>query len=106
MTGVKYDLLEWAAVPKSQQVHKVIPAKRSAKGKPQDAKIYAAAERSIAGEGAAATVVKFPIPEKDNEGGPAADVEEIKDQVRLAVKALEEGKQVAAFNLLKRIIGS
>jgi hypothetical protein len=32
------------------------------------------------------------------------DVEEIKHQLRLAMKALEEGKQVAAFNLLKRII--
>src|ERR1700674_2631953 len=35
VTGVKYDLLEWPTVPKNQQAHRVIPAKRSAKDKPQ-----------------------------------------------------------------------
>lgn len=49
-------------------------------------------------------LVKFPNPE--DEDGPTTDVEEIKRQVRLAIKALEEGKQVAAFNLLKRIVDS
>jgi hypothetical protein len=106
VTGVKYDLLEWPAVPKTQQVQKVIPAKRSAKGKPPDAKIHAAAERSIAEERTDNTVVKFPNPEEKNEEGPTADIEEIKNQVRLAMRVLEEGKQVAAFNLLKRIVDS
>jgi hypothetical protein len=35
---------------------------------------------------------------------PNEEVEEIKKQVRQAMKILEEGKQVAAFNLLKRIV--
>jgi len=51
-------------------------------------------------------VVKLPNPEDDHEDGPTTDVEELKNQVRLAMKVLEEGKQVAAFNLLKRIVDS
>jgi hypothetical protein len=107
VTGVKYDLLEWPTVPKGQQEHKIIPAARSAEVKPQDAKVHATAERSPVEESAPATVVKFPEPEEDDDAeAPTAEVEEIKNQVRLAMKALEEGKQVAAFNLLKRIIES
>ena len=105
MTGVKYDLLEWPEVPKSLQAHKVIPAKLSAKGEPQDTKVHARAKESAVENSAIATVVKFPNSEDDADGA-SAEVEEIKDQVRLAMKALEEGKQVAAFNLLKRIIDS
>jgi hypothetical protein len=104
VTGVKYDLLEWPKVPKSQQVPKVIPAKRPAKSKPQDTEVHETAERSVAEESAAATVVKFPNPGKDDANGSTADAEEIKNQVRLAMKVLEEGRQVAAFNLLKRIV--
>jgi hypothetical protein len=104
VTGVKYDLLEWATVPKSQQAHRVIPAKRSAKDKPQGTKIHASVERSAAEESAAGMVVKFPNPQDADVDDPSAELEEIKNQVRLAMNALEEGKQVAAFNLLKRII--
>jgi hypothetical protein len=49
-------------------------------------------------------VVKFPVPEVEAEDLPNEDVEEIKKQVRQAMKMLEEGKQVAAFNLLRRIV--
>jgi hypothetical protein len=134
--GVKYDLLEWASVPKSQQAPKAQPAK------------------PVAEESAPARVLKFPalkveppepeptppppepeltpppldqppefeIPEPTptpaptpvstpiphptpkNEERPNEEVEEIKKQVRQAMKILEEGKQVAAFNLLKRIV--
>jgi hypothetical protein len=104
--GVKYDLLEWPAVPKSQQARKVIPVKHSAKAKPQDTKISATAEQAALAENATAKVVKLPNPEDDHEDGPTTDVEELKNQVRLAMKVLEEGKQVAAFNLLKRIVDS
>jgi hypothetical protein len=104
--GVKYNLLEWPAVPKSQQAPKVVPAKRSAKAKPHDSKISAPAEQAAPAEKATAEVVKFPSPEDDHEDGPTTDVEELKNQVRLAMKVLEEGKQVAAFNLLKRIVDS
>ena len=103
--GVRYDLLEWPTVPKSQQASKSRPPKHSAKSKPQDAKIPApTGERSAIEENA--RVVKFPTPEAENAEAPNEDLEELKNQVRHAMKLLEEGKQVAAFNLLQHIIGS
>ena len=49
-------------------------------------------------------MVEFPAPKVEDKDGPNEEVEEIKKQVRQAMKILEEGKQVAAFNLLKRIV--
>jgi hypothetical protein len=106
VTGVKYDLLDSATVPKARQAPKIVATKRVAKGKPQETKIEATPERSAVEENTAATVVKFTSPAENDPNGPTAamDEEEIIKQVRLAMKALEEGKQVAAFNLLKRIV--
>jgi hypothetical protein len=105
--GVKYDLIEWPAVPKSQQEPEVRPPKHSTKSKTQDRQMSASAgKRSVIEENASARVVKFPRPEAETSGPSHEDLEELKDQVLHAMKLLEEGKQVAAFNLLKRIIGS
>jgi hypothetical protein len=107
VVGVKYDLLEWPEVPKDQEAPKVRPPKRPANAKPQDAKLPAVTPKRIAAEETAtARVLKFPNPKDEDEEESNVDVEDIKNQVRQAMKALEEGKQVAAFNLLKRIIGS
>jgi hypothetical protein len=106
VTGVKYDLLEWPTVPKSQQVHKIVPPKRSAKVKPNQAQVHAVAKPSVVAERPAATVIKFPDPEDDDASETTAEIEELKKQVRLAIQALDEGKQVAAFKLLSRIIES
>jgi hypothetical protein len=47
-------------------------------------------------------VVAFkPAPEEDDED---EEIAELKKQVRHAMAVLEEGKAVAAFNLLKRIV--
>ncbi len=107
VTGVKYDLLEWPTVPKSQQAQKVAPPKRSAKGKPNQTEVPVVAKPSVVAERPAATVIKFPNPEDDdasNDNNP--EIEELKKQVRLAIQALEEGKQVAAFKLLNRVVDS
>jgi hypothetical protein len=106
VTGVKYDLFDSGTVPKAQQAPKIVPTKRVAKGRPKETQIEATAEPSAAEESTTATVVKFPDPPEDDPNGStvAVDGEEIIKQVRLAMKALEEGKQVAAFNLLKRIV--
>jgi len=106
VTGVKYDLLDSPTVPKGQQARKTVPAKRVAKRKPQETKAQAPLERPAVEENTTATVVKFLNPAEEDADSPATavDGEEIKKQVRLAMKALEEGKQVAAFNLLKRIV--
>jgi hypothetical protein len=106
VTGVKYDLFEWPTIPKSQQVDKVVPPKRSAKGKASQIQVHAVAKPSIVAERPAATVIKFPDPEDDEASETNSEIEELKKQVRLAIQALEEGKQVAAFKLLSRIIES
>jgi hypothetical protein len=110
--GVKYDLLESPAVPKNQQAPKPRPAERPAKSKPDDTKIPALPEKRPGKEESAnVRVVKFPTPKTDDKVGPKEDIEkikieEIKNQVRQAMKVLEEGKHVAAFNLLQRIVDS
>jgi hypothetical protein len=111
--GVKYGLLEWPTVPVSQQVRKTKqvqeakPAQRSSKSKRQKAKTklpIRKAEPPAVEEIGTGRVVKFPTPAGDDEIGSSPDVETIKSQVRQAMKFLEEGKQVATFNLLKRIV--
>ena len=105
--GVKYDLIEWPAVPKNQQAPKASPPKHSTKSEPPDPKmIVSAGKRTAIEEHASARVVKFPTPGAENAEATSEDLEELKNQVRQAMKLLEEGRQVAAFNLLKRIIGN
>ena len=50
VTGVKYDLLDSATVPKGSTAPKIVPTKRVAKGRPQETKIQATAERSAVEE--------------------------------------------------------
>jgi hypothetical protein len=104
VTGVNYDLLDSATVPKGQAVPEVAPLKRVRKVKPRETKVPATAERSAVEEKPATTVLRFPGPGESEVSSPTVEVEEIKKQVVLAMKALEDGKQVAAFNLLKRIV--
>ena len=105
--GVKYDLIEWPSVLKSQQAPKLPTPKRSAKGEPQDPEtLTPAGKRPAIEENASARVVKFPTREAENADAPNEDLEELKNHVRHAMNLLEEGKQVAAFNLLKRIIAT
>jgi len=50
-------------------------------------------------------VVEFPKPESNEQrSGRSDEVEELKRRVRAAIDVLEQGKQVAAYNLLKRIV--
>jgi hypothetical protein len=104
VTGVKYDLFDSASVPRGQPAPRSAPFKRMTKSKARETKVRATAERSVVEEKAAAKVVKFLDPKESDADGSTAEVEEIKKQVVLAMKALEDGKQVAAFNLLKRIV--
>jgi hypothetical protein len=105
--GVKYNLIEWPAVPESQQAPAARPPKHPAKSKSRDPKVPAPTEkRPTVDENASGRVVKFPVPEAENVDARNEDLEELKNHVRHAMRLLEEGKQVAAFNLLKRIIGN
>ena len=50
-------------------------------------------------------VVHFTKPELQEEpDGESEAIEDIKKKVRHAMELLEQGRQVAAFNLLKRIV--
>jgi hypothetical protein len=50
-------------------------------------------------------VVEFPKPHSNEQRPDRSDeVERLKRQVREAMDVLEQGKQVAAYNLLKRIV--
>ena len=73
--GVKYDLLEWAAAPKSQQAPKAEPARPAIKSKPQEIPVTTV-EPPVAEKSAPARVVKFPSPTVEAEDRPNEDVEQ------------------------------
>ncbi len=116
VVGIKYDLLESAPIPKSKRADRPSPPP---KRRPVRAKVEKAKKTTFEPEEkareerekeleASRKVVKFPKPaaeepEEDDEESEA--IEEMKAQVRKAMGELEKGKQVAAFNLLKRIVG-
>ena len=103
VVGLKYDLLESASFPKSEQAPKSKPAKPTIRNKPNENRVTKL-EPPVVEESAPGKMVKFPAPKVEDKDRPNEEVEEIKKQVRQAMKILEEGKQVAAFNLLKRIV--
>jgi len=97
--GIKYDLLESGPVPKSQRAPKPhAPKKKDPKKKMRADKDDPPEPRNI---------VRFPEI-KSHAGEPTdeetREVTELKKQVKRAMDALEKGKQVAAFNLLKQIM--
>lgn len=89
VVGIKYELLE--SPPKTES-RKAAKSPVTKKKKPARAKQR---ERAV-------NVVDFKAPEEDTEDDD--EIAELKKQVRRAMAALEDGKQVAAFNLLKRIV--
>jgi hypothetical protein len=101
VVGVKYELLEWPTVPEKRPAQNTIPAKKIQK---ESRAPVAAAEPTNSEEPESARVVKFPEPKAEKEPESDPIVEDIKDKVRQAMKLLEDGKQVAAFNLLKQVV--
>ena len=98
IVGIDYDLLKEehaAAKPKKVAKSKTPPAKKAAPTfKPAKEEPPAPAK-----------VIPFTKPEPaDDDEEESDDVAEIKADIRRALKALEAGKQVAAFNILKRIV--
>jgi len=70
--------------------------KPSARVQPQDKKSVEAPPEKV---------VEFPKPESNEQrSGRNDELEELKRRVRAAIDVLEQGKQVAAYNLLKRIV--
>lgn len=94
VVGIKYDLLSSEKIPKRKQAP---PPKPPKKRTPK--------QRVLKGKASPAPskVVPFPPIEAD-EAREVEDVREMKRLARQAMHALEDGKHVAAFNLLKRLL--
>lgn len=94
--AIRYELLEDAVHEKEAKPRPTRPAGPREKGAGKD---------STGSKPALEKVVHFAKPEPSREPDEEGDaIREIKNQVRRAMDMLEEGKQVAAFNLLKRIV--
>ena len=107
VVGVNYDLLERPAGPKNQRASSTGAAKLSSKRQSRGTKTSAiTGEPPYKEEGPRSRGIRFTAPDADNEKGSNPDVVEIKNRVRHAMNLLEEGKQAAAFNLLKRIVSA
>jgi hypothetical protein len=103
LVAVEQPVVKESALPKIQQAPKADLAKPAIKSKPKEIPV-AAVEQPVVKESASNRVVKFPTPTFENKDQPKEGVAQIKEQVRQAMKPLEEGREVAAFNLLKRIV--
>jgi len=103
VAAVEQPVAKESALTKIQRAPKAGLAKPAIKGKPKKIPV-AAVEQPVVKESASNRVVKFPTPTFENKDQPNEGVAQIKEQVRQAIKAFEEGRQVAAFNLLKRIV--
>jgi hypothetical protein len=105
VVGIKYDLLheepatsKHPSAAKRMKDPKTRPKKKEEKsGKKSSPGKPAPTPKERVEKG---KVLKFPALEKDE----SDDDSEIKAKVRRAVKALEDGRQVAAFNILKSIL--
>ena len=99
VVGIKYDLLNSPEVPKNRRAKAPQPPKKP-KRKPA-----AKPPREKAEPPPKHNVVAFQRPpEKQDEDEEDDEIADLKKQVRRAMAVLEEGKAVAAFNLLKRIV--
>jgi hypothetical protein len=96
IVGIKYDLLN-NGTPKSR----VKPAKPAAR---EPVRTKVPKKKTKRQEIPSEKLVNFTKPELEEPDEEVEAVQELKTQVRRAMDALEQGKQVAAFNLLKRII--
>ena len=111
--GIKYDLLSGEELPASERAKPPKPPKRKkATGR---AKSSQKARPGKAKEDPSSKVIAFPDlrrksttaksedEDDDGESSTSKKLSEIKRLAQRAMDALEDGKQIAAFNLLKRI---
>lgn len=107
VVGIKYDLIRSPDISKAQLApppKKPPPKKREV---PHQEPETPSLSKSLKNRRVAGT--KPPIPEEpemppDEAGEEPKHITALKNQVRRAMKHLEQGKQVAAFNMLKRIV--
>lgn len=102
VVGIKYDLLGSPEIPKSERAPapkppKKAPRKLAADESPRPAEVKRKKSRTAA----KSNVVPFQSATVEDDEDDA--IAELKKKVRHAMDVLEDGKPVAAFNLLKRI---
>jgi hypothetical protein len=102
IVGIKYDL--FAEEEADEPAPKKKAAKESQKAKPHTAKKRASRPSKKPPKAPPAKVIHFPKPEPDAEEEDDS-VAAIKGYARQALRALEKNNSVAAYNLLKRIVG-
>ena len=96
IVGVKYDLLANDEERSDEERREPTMARETGRARKKTTKT---------GESPHKKVVHFSQPDPQEQLDEEDDtIEDIKNQVRHAMEALEQGKQVAAFNLLKRIV--
>ena len=94
IVGIKYDLLDVGKISKKDQAAPPHPPKRKLK--------RTRPRRENAEEAAGRKLLPFrPEPKEED----SDEVTDLKKQIRHAMALLEDGKAVAAFNLLKRAVG-
>jgi len=99
VVGVKYDFLE---AQHSKERAKPAKAPEKAAHKPRFHK-----EKAKRQEPPNEKVIHFTKPELREEPDEESEaIQDLRNQVRHAMELLEQGRQVAAFNLLKRIVDS
>lgn len=103
VVGVKYELFDDSPVPKSQRYPPPKPA-RAAKPKPTSNVAKAKSRSEEKRAPASDKVVPFPHPSPKEDDDDEVDTAELKAGIRRALHLLEQGKQVAAFNFLKRLV--
>jgi hypothetical protein len=100
IVGIKYELLEDSPAGKKETVKKEL-AKPEETAPAEEEKVDQESRSTVSED----KVIKFQRAEPDKSPVAEADeIKKIKHQVREAMGALEQGKQVVAFNLLKRIL--
>jgi hypothetical protein len=94
VVGIKYDLLDPASETKKPR-----PKAHHSTGKSTPQKVP---KPSPPREESSAKIVRFSAPPAPPEDAALA---QLRKQVRRAIRLLEDGKTVAAFNLLKKAVG-
>lgn len=97
VVGIKYDLVESPDIPKSERA---APPRAPKKPKPKKPAPVKEKPAGVAYEKVVAFKPAPPDEEDEDE-----EVTELKQHIRKAIGLLEDGKAVAAFNLLNRAVG-
>jgi hypothetical protein len=96
--GIKYDLLASSEIPKKERARAPRPPKKRKRRPTRTAR------EEITQPKHNVVAFKPPQDEREDDDNEDDEIAKLKKQVRHAIAVLHDGKAVAAFNLLKRIV--